>query len=79
VPLAIESKYLILIYARKGEVRKVQEDDGRKRHAEAQHVATDRQFVSPFGRVRRKRRAQRERSGDQYPYNNKNAGIQVWL
>ena len=54
-----EGKYLILIYARKGRGEKVKKMMV-ERHAEAQHVATDRQFVNPFGTVRRKRRARRE-------------------
>lgn len=46
-------EYLILIYARKGEGEKVKEMM-HERHSEARHVATDRHFINPFGRVRRK-------------------------
>ena len=33
----------------------------KERHQEASHVATDRQFINPFGIVRRRRRERRER------------------
>jgi len=49
-----EGKYLILIYARKGEGEKIKEMM-RNRHPESRHVATDRRFVNPFGRVERRR------------------------
>ncbi|MDJ0926233.1 MAG: hypothetical protein QNJ73_01175 [Gammaproteobacteria bacterium] len=52
-------KYLILIYARKGMGETVK-DMMRQKHPEAQHVATDRQFVNPFGVVRRRRRQREE-------------------
>lgn len=52
-----EGKYLILIYAHKGEGEKIKEMM-RKQHPESRHVATDRHFINPFGRVRRKRRAE---------------------
>jgi len=53
-------KYLILIYAPKGKGVRVKEMMS-KRHPEARHVATDRHFVNPFGRVeRRRRRDQRQ-------------------
>jgi hypothetical protein len=48
-----EGKYLILIYAHKGEGEKIKKMM-RKRHPESRHVATDRHFINPFGRVRRK-------------------------
>jgi hypothetical protein len=48
-----EGKYLILIYAHKGEGEKIKEMMS-KRHPESSHVATDRHFINPFGRVRRK-------------------------
>lgn len=50
-------KYLILIYSPKGmgvRIRKMMTE----RHPEAVHVATDRHFVNPFGKVQRKRRRQ---------------------
>lgn len=46
-------KYLVLIYAQKGQgelVKQMMSD----RHPEAEHVATDRQFFNPFGIVRRR-------------------------
>jgi hypothetical protein len=49
-----EGKYLILIYAHKGKGTKIKEMM-RKHHPESRHVATDRHFINPFGRVRRKR------------------------
>lgn len=49
-------KYLILIYARKGQGEKVK-TMMNDRHPEARHVATDRHFINPFSRVERKRRA----------------------
>jgi hypothetical protein len=51
-------KYLILIYARKGQGEKIKEMM-RARHPEARHVATDRNFINPFSRVERRRRRQR--------------------
>lgn len=51
-------KYLILIYARKGQGEKIKEMM-RERHPEARHVATDRHFINPFSRVERRRRRQR--------------------
>jgi hypothetical protein len=53
-----EGKYLILIYAHKGEGEKIKEMM-RNQHPESRHVATDRRFLNPFGRVRRRRRADR--------------------
>ena len=53
-----EGKYLILIYARKGVGEKIK-DMMQERHPEARHVATDRHFINPFGRVRRKTQADR--------------------
>ena len=50
-----EGKYLILIYARKGMGKKIKQMM-RERHPESQHVATDRHFINPFGRVQRRRR-----------------------
>ena len=52
-----EGNYLVLIYARKGEGEKIK-DMMRKRHPESRHVATDRHFINPFQRVRRKRQAE---------------------
>ena len=49
-----EGKFLILIYAHKGEGEKIKEMM-RSSHPESRHVATDRHFINPFGRVRRKR------------------------
>lgn len=46
-------KYLFLIYAPKGFGENIKEMM-LKRHPEATHVATDRQFINPFSRVRRK-------------------------
>ena len=54
-------KYLVLIYARKGQGAKVKAMM-RERHPEAVHVATDRHFVNPFGRVERRRRARQRES-----------------
>ena len=54
-----EGKYLILIYARKGQGEKIK-TMMNDRHPEARHAATDRHFINPFGRVRRKRRERRE-------------------
>ena len=52
---AIEKgEYLILIYAHKGEGEKIKEVM-HKRHPESRHVATDRHFINPFGRVRRRK------------------------
>lgn len=48
-------KYLILIYAHKGEGEPIKEMM-RKKHPESEHVATDRHFFNPFAVVRRKRR-----------------------
>jgi hypothetical protein len=48
-------KYLVLIYARKGKGVKIKQMMS-ERHPEARHVATDRHFVNPFGRVERRRR-----------------------
>jgi hypothetical protein len=53
-----QGKYLVLIYARKGMGEKVKEMM-RERHPEARHVATDRHFINPFGRVDRKRETER--------------------
>lgn len=47
-------KYLILIYARKGEGEKIKQMM-RERHPESRHVATDRHFFNPFARVERRR------------------------
>jgi hypothetical protein len=49
-------KYLLLIYARKGMGEAVKAMMA-ERHPEAQHVATDRHFVNPFSRLRRKKRS----------------------
>ncbi|MGI9290117.1 MAG: hypothetical protein ACR2QG_02440 [Gammaproteobacteria bacterium] len=48
-------KYLLLIYARKGQGEDIKNMMAAK-HPEARHVATDRHFVNPFAVVRRKRR-----------------------
>ena len=48
-------KYLILIYAARGQGEKVKQMM-RDQHPDAVHVATDRQYVNPFSVVRRKRR-----------------------
>ena len=56
-------KYLILIYARKGEGEKIKEMM-RGRHPESRHVATDRHFINPFAQVERRRRRTRT---DQVP------------
>jgi hypothetical protein len=50
----IESgKYLVLIYAQKGKGEAVKQMMAA-RHPEAEHVATDRQFMNPFSIVRRR-------------------------
>ena len=46
-------KYLVLIYAQKGQ-GEVVKDMMKQRHPEAVHVATDRHFVNPFSIVRRR-------------------------
>jgi len=51
-------KYLILIYARKGQGEKIKEMM-RERHPESRHVATDMHFINPFSRVERRRRRAR--------------------
>jgi hypothetical protein len=50
-------KYLILIYAHKGQGEAIKAMMLAK-HPEARHVATDRRFMNPFAVVRRKRRTQ---------------------
>ena len=45
-------KYLLLIYARKGQGEAIKEMMAAK-HQQARHVATDRHFVNPFAVVRR--------------------------
>ncbi len=52
-------KYLILIYAPKGHGEQIKAMM-RERHPEARHVATDRHFINPFGRVERRRRRERQ-------------------
>jgi hypothetical protein len=47
-------KYLLLIYVPKGQGEAVKEMMLEK-HPESRHVATDRHFINPFARVRRKR------------------------
>lgn len=54
-------KYLILIYARRGQGEVVKEMMASK-HPQARHVATDRHFVNPFAVVRRKRRSGQEQT-----------------
>ncbi len=57
---AIEKgNYLILIYARKGQGEKIKQMM-RERHPEARHVATDRHYINPFGRLQRHRRRRQE-------------------
>ena len=51
-----DGKYLILIYARKGQGEKIK-SMMRSKHPESDHVATDRHFINPFARVSRRRRA----------------------
>lgn len=46
-------KYLFLIYAPKGYGERIKTMMA-ERHPEAKHVATDRHFINPFSRVRRK-------------------------
>ena len=46
-------KFLVLIYAAKGQ-GEVVKDMMKQRHPEAVHVATDRQFMNPFGIVRKR-------------------------
>jgi len=53
-------RYLLLIYARKGQGEKV-EKMMSERHPESRHVATDRHFINPFSSVERKRRADQEK------------------
>jgi len=53
-----EGKFLILIYAPKGQGEKIK-GMMQDRHPEIIHIATDRHFFNPFGRVRRKQRADR--------------------
>jgi hypothetical protein len=48
-------KYLILIYVKKG-MGEVVKEMMRAQHPEARHVATDRHFINPFSRVRRRQR-----------------------
>ena len=51
-------KYLLLIYSPKGhgeEVKAMMSD----KHPEANHVATDRHFINPFGRLLRKNQAKK--------------------
>jgi hypothetical protein len=50
-----EGKYLILIYARKGQGAKIKAMM-RERHQESRHVATDRHFINPFARMQHRRR-----------------------
>lgn len=57
-----EGKYLVLIYARKGQGDKIKKMM-RERHPESRHVATDRHFINPFSRVyRRRRRNQKDQA-----------------
>jgi len=48
--------FLILIYAAKDQGELVK-DMMRNKHPESRHVATDRHFINPFTRLRRRRRA----------------------
>jgi hypothetical protein len=56
-----DGNYLILIYARKGQGEKIKKMM-RERHSESRHVATDRHFINPFGRVRRRREQQKDQA-----------------
>jgi hypothetical protein len=49
-------KYLVLIYSKKGQGEGVK-DMMRERHPESRHVATDRHFINPFSRLRRRKRS----------------------
>jgi hypothetical protein len=51
-------KYLILIYAHKGQGEAIKAMM-LAQHPESRHVATDHRFLNPFGRVRRRRRSDR--------------------
>ena len=51
--------YLVLIYAPKGMGVKIEEMMSA-RHSEARHVATDKHFINPFGRVERRRRQKKQ-------------------
>ena len=53
-----DGKFLILIYAPKGQGEEVK-DMMRSKHPEARHIATDRQFINPFARVRRRKRTRK--------------------
>jgi hypothetical protein len=53
-----EGKYLILIYVKKGMGEAVKEMMSSK-HPEARHVATDRHFINPFSRLRRRKSSSR--------------------
>jgi hypothetical protein len=58
-------KYLLLIYAPKGQ-GEVVKDMMREKHTEARHIATDRQFINPFARLpRRKEKRRAEETTDQ--------------
>ena len=50
-----EGKYLVLIYARKGQGERIRTMMAEQ-HPEALHVATDRQFINPFSGVERRRK-----------------------
>ena len=52
-------KYLVLIYGRKGQGKAVKQMM-RDRHPESRHVATDRNFINPFSRLRRRKRSARQ-------------------
>jgi hypothetical protein len=54
-------KYLILIYAHKGQGETIK-SMMLSRHPDARHVATDRHFINPFAVVRRKRRQHQEQT-----------------
>ena len=49
----VAGKYLFLIYAPKGYGERIKAMMA-ERHPEARHMATDRHFINPFSRVRRK-------------------------
>jgi hypothetical protein len=55
-------KYLVLIYARKDQEQVVR-GMMKEKHGEAQLAAVDRQFLNPFGSLRRKRKRRAARSG----------------
>jgi hypothetical protein len=57
-----EGKYLVLIYARKGQGQKIKKMM-QQRHPESRHAATDLHFINPFARLSRKRRQREGQAG----------------